>query len=209
MRIRWKIITCEHCGLVFKSRQHKPRFCSVECVRAYKMTTLSVQKFWAKVDKSGDCWVWTGCRNEDGYGSFNSKALCVGRAHRASYVLTYGRIPDGLQVLHKCDNPPCVRPDHLFLGTNADNVADRIAKGRKTTPGKVYRGSESRLAKLTEKQVIAIRERYSKEDVPQHQIAREMGVSQSLISMIITRHIWAHVPSQSSALIDYLKGGGR
>jgi len=92
------------------------------------------ERFWKKADKSGDCWLWTGSKMSSGYGSFNFYGN-VQLAHRVSWILKYGPIPIGYDfhgtcVLHKCDTKLCVNPDHLFLGTNADNVADMLAKGR-------------------------------------------------------------------------------
>lgn len=84
-------------------------------------------KFWKKVDRRGpdECWKWTGAINQAGYGAFGNN-----HAHRTSYEITYGPIPDGLFILHKCDNPPCVNPNHLFVGTHQDNMRDMISKGR-------------------------------------------------------------------------------
>lgn len=91
-------------------------------------------RFWAKVDKSGDCWIWTAAKTGRGYGNF---ALHGGNiaAHRYSWEITNGPIPDGRGVLHECDTLACVRPDHLFLGTQRQNVADMIGKGRARYPG--------------------------------------------------------------------------
>lgn len=87
------------------------------------------ERFWARVDKSGDCWIWTASRYRRGYG----QAYFEGRyytAHRLAYTLTFGPVPMGICVCHHCDNPPCCNPAHLFLGTDADNMRDRDAKGR-------------------------------------------------------------------------------
>lgn len=87
------------------------------------------KRFWAHVDKSGGCWVWLGTRHGKGYGHVKSGGV-VRKAHRVSWEMVHGPIPDGLLVCHRCDNPPCVRPDHLFLGTARDNTQDSISKGR-------------------------------------------------------------------------------
>ena len=85
--------------------------------------------FWQRVDQSDDCWMWQGYKNNYGYGLIGTTGKKT-QAHRYSYTLAYGPIPDGLWVLHHCDQPACVRPDHLFLGTTQDNTADMIAKKR-------------------------------------------------------------------------------
>lgn len=90
------------------------------------------RRFWSKVNISTSCWNWIGCLNNKGYGEFRVWKTWSEYAHRFSWALHFGPIPNGLKVLHRCDNPRCVRPDHLFLGTQADNVADMLAKGRES-----------------------------------------------------------------------------
>jgi len=96
-------------------------------------STSILDRFWPKVDKSGDCWVWTAGTSRDGYGIIRARvdrAWVTVRAHRVSWVIENGTIPDGLLVLHSCDNPSCVNSDHLWLGTEKDNHRDSEKKGR-------------------------------------------------------------------------------
>ncbi len=88
------------------------------------------ERFWLRVDRSGDCWEWTGARQGRGYGKVGVGKAKSALAHRVSYELSNGPIPDGMIVCHRCDNPPCVRPDHLFLGDDLANALDRESKGR-------------------------------------------------------------------------------
>lgn len=93
------------------------------------------QRFWSMVEKTDGCWLWTGALNDAGYGMISDRAGTVSgstakRAHRMSYELHKGPIPDGLHLLHSCDVRKCVNPDHLSVGTNQDNIADRVSKGR-------------------------------------------------------------------------------
>ena len=91
---------------------------------------VELQRFWEKVQKkSGGCWTWLGAKNNQGYGNFNVGGKFE-RAHRIAYCLSIGEVPAGLFVLHHCDNPSCVNPKHLFLGTQKDNMQDCLKKGR-------------------------------------------------------------------------------
>lgn len=151
--------------------------------------------FWNKVDrKDGDgCWEWIGPRNHDGYGRFNYKADRSRLAHRVSWVLCYGEIPSELRVLHKCDNRACVRPDHLFLGTQADNVQDCINKNRFAD----HRGEGNSRHILTEKQVLCIKENLA-EGISVKSIASEYSVNWHCIWKIKRGITW-----------KYLENGGR
>lgn len=112
---------------------------------------MNEARFWAQVDVGVECWTWKGAREKGEYGRFYSQGRRV-RAHRLAWMLTYGAIPAGLLVLHACDNPPCVRPDHLWLGTDRDNADDKIGKLRQA------RRTSNAASKLTEEQVTEIRQ---------------------------------------------------
>jgi hypothetical protein len=145
----------------------------------------NVEHFWSKVDKSGECWTWTAYRNANGYGEVRaSKKLWL--AHRFAWHLEHGEIPDGLNVLHSCDNPPCVRPLHLFLGTQLDNVKDCVQKRRNGTAYGEAKGN----AKLTRGSVKKIRELYAKGGVTQRALAKVYGVGKTVIWNVTTRRTW-------------------
>ena len=97
----------------------------------------SMERFYSKAIEQGDCIVWTAAKNVEGYGRFHYSGK-FWMAHRLSWTLEIGEIPDGMHVLHKCDNPPCINVNHLFLGTNSDNVADKVSKNRQARNYKTH-----------------------------------------------------------------------
>lgn len=138
-------------------------------------------RFWKKVEKSDGCWNWTAQRRPGGYGTIvvsNRHEM----AHRVSWTLNVGSIPQGLKVLHRCDNPACVNPEHLFLGTSSDNIEDMISKQRNP------RGEQHGHAKLTWPQVRLIRELRS--HYGKRRLAKIFGVSPSTIQFIWNGDTW-------------------
>lgn len=177
----------------------------------------AVPRFLEKIEAGGPgCWVWKAGRTEDGYGQFS----VAGReelAHRVAWQVFRGAIPSGLCVLHSCDNPPCVRPGHLWLGTKTENAADRDRKNRQAAgdrhgtrlhpermargdqhparlhPERLARGEHHGCSKLTENDVLKIRALHSS-GVSYRRIAAQFGVDHSNIACIVRRQTWAHLP---------------
>ena len=146
-------------------------------------------RFWSKVDKSEDCWLWTAATDPNGYGRvrYNREN---NKAHRVAWILTNGKIPIGLCVLHDCDNPPCVNPDHLYVGTMADNCRDRDEKGRGVAPP-VHSGETHHFAKLTNEQIAEIRELHVTGEYTFTVLGQMYGVSlQSISNYINGRARW-------------------
>lgn len=141
--------------------------------------------FWSKVDQRGACWLWKGTMTQKGYGSFFARLneRTYWRAHRYCWALLKGPIPSGMQICHSCDNRWCVNPEHLYVGTNQDNVNDRNQRGRTAL------GERARHAKLTEPQVIEIK----LSDKPDALLARQYEVDQSAITKIRNGDNWKHV----------------
>ncbi len=148
----------------------------------------TVERFWEKVDKSGECWIWTGYTLPTGYGQITERRFGKVRVHRLSYEIAFGPIAPGLHVCHRCDNPPCVRPDHLFLGTDADNLHDMAAKGRRAETAGEGNGN----ARLTAEEVTAIRTAGAR-GVSSGVLAETYGMSYRAIRDILTRRRWASV----------------
>lgn len=149
------------------------------------------ERFKMRFTSGPGCWLWNAYTNKRGYGIFYPGGKRV-RAHRFSYELWVGKIPEGLNVLHKCDVRNCVRPSHLFLGTNADNSADMVAKGRQVKGGDIIS------AKLTGGQVSEIRARYACGGVSQRSLGDEFAVSDATICRLINRDTWAHIDLRGS-----------
>lgn len=164
-------------------------FCSQACYFG-RAPIAPEERFWRHVRKGDGCWEWQSARGGNGYGSFGLTRERMTPAHRFSWELHYGPIPDGLFVCHHCDNRLCVRPDHLFLGTHGDNMADMVRKGRHRNKPMV--GVANPKAKLTEDDVRAIRTRRAAGETCRV-LAAEFGVSTPLISYIVKRKQWTHV----------------
>lgn len=146
------------------------------------MLAETLGRFWLRVDKTDDCWVWIGFRNRDGYGRAPFGGV-THMAHRLSWILHFGPIPPKKLICHRCDVPACVRPDHLFVGTQLDNMIDMARKGR---------GPRS-IPVMTDDVVRAIRSDYVPGVVTQKQIAAKYGVTTKRVYSIVTRRAWAHV----------------
>lgn len=189
--------TCLSCGKEFgptaagKSNFAKQVYCSLPCFKDTLRKTAE-QAFWEKVNKAGEngCWYWTGSiKPRNGYGHMRNGRKDY-NAHRLSYQIHKGSIPAGMEVMHTCDVPHCVNPDHLKLGTHAENMADCKAKGRHT------HGTKNPHAKLNEAQVRQIRAEFtrtSRKRSNSDELAAKYGVSRESITHIIARRTWSNL----------------
>lgn len=190
---------CVDCGVLLPKSGHPRERCRA-CWEQFRPEHYR-RLFWSKVNRTGGpdaCWPWLGRLNRDGYGEE--------RAHRRAYGYANGPIPRDAVVRHTCDNPPCCNPRHLLTGTQADNVADRVARGRSATgersgahtkPSSVRRGSRHSQARLTEADVERIRVRLANGEV-HREIARDYGVARTTVTAIRRAQNWRHQPSQAA-----------
>ena len=206
--MRWRVQPrpCQSCGVPFKPSASNDRkgyghYCSRACytVRQKEDRRPLADRFWEKVNTDGPipthrpelgpCWPWTGSLTPAGYGHLQRGGRDEGtvNAPTVAWELTYGPIPDDHFICHHCDNPPCCRPEHLFIDTPAGNVRDMVAKDRHA------RGERAHGAKLTDAAVLAIRERWHRENITQRALATEYGVSIGTISMLIAGKTWKHL----------------
>ncbi len=194
---------CENCGEIFSvpivHLVRRPcRACSNTCAGALKRSDLSVgslsyqknqiERFEKKFspEPNSGCWLWFGATARMGYGSFCFNGI-TRTASRISWEIYRGPIPDGMHVLHKCDVPACVNPDHLFLGNRHDNMSDCVRKGRHKIPH--HAGEKNKAAKLTDAAVRKIR----KSSDSTSTLAKKYGVDYTLIWQVRKRKIWKHV----------------
>ncbi len=156
------------------------------------------ERLWARVDKvpgqgpNGDCWQWKGYVHPTGYGQIGRDQVRGNtiQTHRAAYLVTRGEIPEGLWVLHTCDNRLCCNPDHLWVGTPKENTQDMIAKGRRRKAWDVARGEDITLAKLTEDMVRAIR---AEPPMTFKELGKKYGISAGTANAVKLRRTWKHI----------------
>ncbi len=183
---------CPYCHKVFKAWTWEHRiFCSTGC---YHESKVLPDPFWPHVEQTPDHWDWTGGHTEDGYGILTIRKKKI-RAHRYSWELHKGPIPEGWDALHHCDRPQCVRPDHLYLGHDKENQEDRWMRGRG------HNGEKSGMAKLTEVKVREIWALLAEGQMTQRAIAKQFDVSPALICLFKKGIGWNHLRLPSEA--DY------
>lgn len=170
---------CLHCGTV-TGLGARFRYCSVNC------------QIWSRVEVRGenDCWLWTGAKNSNGYGQVRT-AEGTFYVHRLAFATLNGD-PGELDVCHRCDTPLCCNPNHYFLGTQAENMADMARKGRSGRAGN-GRGDESPNSKVTTEVVREIRRLVEAGEASQYELAERFGIKQPTVNCIVKRRTWKHV----------------
>ena len=182
------VVPCGICAAPFKQTWNQKRFCSVQCTWKSKRVPAEI-RFWPKVDKSSSldgCWLWTGAKSPLGYGKFYLPDGTT-QAHRFSWTLVNGPVPHGMYICHHCDNPPCVNPNHLFIGDHYDNMADMSIKGRS------QHGEKQWNSKLSASDVIEI---FKSTDL-QRTVAERYGITQGTVSSIKSGAKWKRVVCQT------------
>lgn len=204
-------IICFGCGTIFTRPTHlynaterkgSNHFCTKSCRSKYvasQQHKTTVEEFWASVDKTpgqgpnGDCWIWTGARDRDGYGltAYGRDRNIPGRkgsqkSHRISYEVSTGPIPPGLDVMHSCDNPPCCNPAHLSPGTRKDNMGDAVVRDR------IPKGERSYATKLTNADVEQILV-YSLAGYKKSEVTKILDISYSIVGKVIDGLRWKHI----------------
>lgn len=178
---------CRQCGASFIPASGQPQqFCSRGCY-AHHRTRVQAERFWEKVDRTGGdatCWPWIAGTNHKGYGTFSISHAHSSLAHRISWIMENGPIPAGKYVLHSCDNPRCVNPRHLFLGSLADNMRDMCEKGRSC------KGTEHPHSKLNDEAARGIRALRANDHLSIRTIARRYGVSPTTIRQVLDGVTW-------------------
>lgn len=196
--------TCKNCHRTlpieqFRYHERWQRFSPscLDCIadpyrnRSARQAAARPALFWSKVDRSGGpeaCWEWQAGTTGSGYGRFKDGPRGQVMAHRFAWELTHGDIPEEMVICHRCDNPPCCNPAHLFLGTVLDNVRDKIHKGR----FRYATGESAGAAKITEAAVREIRQ-LAEAGWLRRDIAKRFDVSVSNVGLIVTRKTWRHV----------------
>jgi hypothetical protein len=149
-----------------------------------RLTVAGRLQKYSRLNSDTGCVEWVGSRNTGGYGHLMVHGK-LRTAHRVAFEIAHGPLPEGAHVLHRCDNPSCINPEHLFLGTHCENMADMKTKGRNIS----FQGERHACARLTEEIVVRIRQ-----DCRRHpEVAADYGVSRSTVAMIRRRKIWKHV----------------
>jgi hypothetical protein len=153
-------------------------------------------RFWTKVNVGGvdDCWEWTASRHHKGYGEFHCPGICAARkcvkASRMAWLISFGEIPDKFLVCHRCDNPSCCNPSHLFLGTDGDNTRDSVSKGRFVS---TKRGETHTKSVFTNLEVIEMRELFKTGRYRIKDLAERYGKTSTLICSVVYRKTWKHI----------------
>lgn len=177
-------------SIMFSSTKDVSRTPGITILGGYEV--ILEERFWSKVKKGTDdeCWEWQGVILPSGYGCF----IRPTRAHRMAYELATGAIPEGLCILHSCDNKRCVNPLHLRVGTHADNMHDRDERKRRSP----LCGEHNPNSTLTVVDILTIRKLYSEGGITQQELGNKFDVHQKTISKIVRRKCWAWLPEKEN-----------